>query len=104
MRYPWANSLLFLFLGLELLTGFFGLISGSEDRSIYLQLHRIGGYGIVTVLVWKTVNVAMSLKWRRIGTGADRVPRADRSAGCHAGTGVRVVMDWTLLLVALQRR
>ena len=67
MRYPWANSLLFLFLGLELLTGFFGLISGSEDRSIYLQLHRIGGYGIVTVLVWKTVNVAMSLKWRRSG-------------------------------------
>ena len=67
MRYPWANSLLFLFLGLELLTGFFGLISGSEDRSIYLQLHRIGGYGIVAVLVWKTVNVAMSLKWRRSG-------------------------------------
>jgi DMSO/TMAO reductase YedYZ molybdopterin-dependent catalytic subunit len=67
MRYPWANSLLFLFLGLELLTGFLGLISGSEDRSIYLQLHRIGGYGIVAVLVWKTVNVAMSLKWRRSG-------------------------------------
>ena len=67
MRYPWANSLLFLFLGLELLTGFFGLISGSEDRSIYLQLHRICGYGIVAVLVWKTVNVAMSLKWRRSG-------------------------------------
>ena len=67
MRYPWANSLLFLFLGLELLTGFLGLISGSEDRSIYLQLHRIGGYGIVAVLVWKTVNVALSLKWRRSG-------------------------------------
>ena len=67
MRYPWANSLLFPFLGLELLTGFLGLISGSEDRSIYLQLHRIGGYGIVAVLVWKTVNVAMSLKWRRSG-------------------------------------
>ena len=68
MRYPWANSLLLLFLGVELLSGFFGLVSGSEDRAIYIQTHRVAGYGILAVLVWKTVNVVVSWKWPRAGT------------------------------------
>ena len=68
MRYPWANSLLLLFLGAELLSGFFGLISGSEDRAIYIQAHRVAGYGILAVLAWKTVNVVVSFRWPRAGT------------------------------------
>ncbi len=68
MRYPWANSLLFLFLGLELLTGLIGLVSGSQDRAVYLQLHRVGGYGILAVLVWKTANVVASWQRPRGGT------------------------------------
>ena len=67
MRFPWANTLLLLFLSLELLSGFFGLISGSENRAIHMQLHRIAGYGIITVLGWKTVVVARSLSRPRSG-------------------------------------
>lgn len=63
MRFPWANVLLLAFLALELASGFFGLTSGSENRAIHMQLHRIAGYGILVTLVWKTVNVLRSLKW-----------------------------------------
>ena len=76
MRYPWANSLLFLFLGVELLTGFFGLVSGSSDRAIFLQLHRVAGYGLLAILVWKTVNVVASLRYRRVRTAGAATARA----------------------------
>ena len=63
MTYPWANTLLLLFIGVELVSGYFGLTSGSEERAVHLQVHRIAGYGILAVLGWKTVNVLRSLKW-----------------------------------------
>ncbi len=63
MRYPWANILLLLFILADMVSGFFGLISGSEDRAIYIQVHRVSGYGILAVLAWKTANVIRSLKW-----------------------------------------
>ena len=65
MRFPWANILLLTFLAPELVSGFFGLTSGSEDRAIHMQLHRIAGYGILVTLIWKTANVVRSLKWPR---------------------------------------
>ena len=65
MRFPWANILLLTFLALELVSGFLGLTSGSENRAIHMQLHRIAGYGILITLIWKTANVARSLKWPR---------------------------------------
>ena len=63
MTYPWANTLLLLFIGAELVSGYFGLTSGSEERAFHLQVHRVAGYGILAVLGWKTVNVLRSLKW-----------------------------------------
>ena len=72
MRFPWANVLLLIFLALELVSGFFGLTSGSENRAIHMQMHRIAGYGILITLVWKTANVARSMKWPR--------PRSARAA------------------------
>ena len=63
MRYPWANILLLLFILADMLSGFFGLISGSEDRAIYIQAHRVSGYGILAVLAWKVANIARSFKW-----------------------------------------
>ena len=63
MTYPWANTLLLLFIGAELVSGYFGLTSGSEERAFHLQVHRVAGYGILAVLGWKTVNVIRSLKW-----------------------------------------
>ena len=65
MRFPWANILLLTFLALELVSGFLGLTSGSENRAIHIQLHRIAGYGILITLAWKTANVLRSLKWPR---------------------------------------
>ncbi len=65
MRFPWANILLLTFLALEMVSGFLGLTSGSENRAIHMQLHRIAGYGILITLIWKTANVARSLKWPR---------------------------------------
>ena len=65
MSFPWANTLLLVFLALELVSGFFGLTSGSEDRAFYMQIHRIAGYGILVTLIWKTANVVRSMKWPR---------------------------------------
>ena len=63
MRYPWANILLLFFILADMLSGFFGLISGSQDRAIYIQVHRVSGYGILGVLAWKVANIARSFKW-----------------------------------------
>ena len=65
MQFPWANTLLLAFLALELVSGYLGLTSGSEDRAVYMQLHRIAGYGILVSLIWKTANVVRSMKWPR---------------------------------------
>lgn len=65
MRFPWANTLLLLLIFAELATGFFGLLSGSTDRAIFIQLHRVAGYTILAVLVWKGTNILSSLRWRR---------------------------------------
>ncbi len=68
MRFPWANILLLVFLFLELVSGFFGLTSGSEERAFQIQIHRIAGYGILVVGAWKLLNVLRSLKWPRAGS------------------------------------
>ena len=65
MSFPWANILLLTFLAVELVSGFLGLTSGSENRAIHMQLHRIAGYGILITLIWKTANALRSLKWER---------------------------------------
>ena len=61
MPYPWANVILLLLLAAELGTGIFGLVSGSADRAIYLQLHRIFGFSILAVFLWKGRNIFTSL-------------------------------------------
>ena len=68
MRFPWANILLLVFLFLELVSGFFGLTSGSEERAFHIQIHRIAGYGILVVGAWKLLNVLRSLRWPRAGS------------------------------------
>ena len=68
MRFPWANILLLFFLFLELVSGFYGLTSGSEERAFHIQIHRIAGYGILVVAGWKVLNVLRSLKWPRTGS------------------------------------
>ena len=66
MRYPWANTLL-LVPG-EGITGVFGLASGSSDRAIYLNLHRVAGFAILILLLWKGRIVLHALSRRRAMT------------------------------------
>ena len=61
MPYPWANVILLLLLAAELGTGLFGLVSGSSDRAIFLHLHRIFGFAILAVFLWKGRNIFSSL-------------------------------------------
>ena len=61
MPYPWANVILLFLLAAELGTGLFGLVSGSPDRAIYLHLHRILGFAILAVFLWKGRNIFRSL-------------------------------------------
>ncbi len=65
MRFPWANTLLLVLIAAELVSGFFGLVSGSADEAIFIQAHRVSGYGILVVLAWKSRNVLFSLRWKR---------------------------------------
>ncbi len=86
MRFPWANTLLLLFLCGELVSGFFGLISGSEERAIHMQMHRVCGYGILAVLGWKAANVLRSLRW----------PRASAARGASLALGALLAATMTL--------
>ncbi len=65
MRYPWANTILLMLLTLMLLTGFGGLISGSERLSIVLWLHSVTSYGVLVVLGWKAIIIVTSFRRRR---------------------------------------
>jgi DMSO/TMAO reductase YedYZ molybdopterin-dependent catalytic subunit len=53
MRYPWVNSALLVLLLAQLLTGFFGLISGAPAFAWVLWLHGIIGYAILVIFIWK---------------------------------------------------
>ena len=65
MKFPWANTLLLALIAVELVSGFFGLVSGSPDEAVFILAHRIAGWGIVAILLWKARNIAFSLKWQR---------------------------------------
>ena len=65
MKFPWANTLLLAFIAAALASGLGGLMSGSPGAAAFIQVHRVAGYGILVLLVWKGANVAFSLRWRR---------------------------------------
>ena len=69
MAHPWANVFILIVGGLSLLSGFLGLIGGSPDWAIALHVHRISGFALVALLLWKGRNVLISLtnraRWRR---------------------------------------
>ena len=65
MKTPWANTILLALIAVELVSGFFGLVSGSSDEAIFILVHRIGGFAILAVLAWKAAIVAASLRRRR---------------------------------------
>ena len=67
MKSFWANSVLLTLLLVELVTGFFGLVSGSAGDAIFIAIHRIAGFAIVAVLFWKIAIIVSSVRRRRSG-------------------------------------
>ena len=69
MAHPWANVFILIVGGLSLLTGFLGLLGGSPHWVIALDLHRISGFALVALLLWKVRNVLIPLtnrgRWKR---------------------------------------
>ena len=69
MAHPWANVFILTVGGHSLLTGFLGLIGGSPDWTIALDVHRISGFALVALLLWKGHNVLRPLtnngRWNR---------------------------------------
>ena len=69
MAHPWANVFILILGGLSLLSGFLGLVGGTPDWSIALIAHRISGFALVALLIWKGRNILKPLtsriRWRR---------------------------------------
>ena len=65
MKFNWANTLLLVLIMVELLTGVVGLMSGAPEKAAYVQTHRVAGYGILVILIWKAQNALFSLRRRR---------------------------------------
>jgi hypothetical protein len=72
MRNPWANIALLFFLSLQLVTGFWGLVSGSQSFRWVLWLHGIGGYAVAVLLFWKGA-ILLDVFQRRWSRGLSRL-------------------------------
>ncbi len=67
MKFRWANAILLLLLLVAMASGLLGLVTGSDELTIFIVAHRVVGYGIIVVLVWKAGNIAFSLRHARGG-------------------------------------
>lgn len=71
MKFPWANIALIALFAAELLTGYLGLTHSNPEWIGAMHLHRIFGFAILTLFLWKSRNILGSLKsahnWRRYG-------------------------------------
>ena len=70
MKYPWANVMLLFLGGAELVTGYLALTNGTPAWVAALHVHRILGFGIVVLLIWKGQNILLRLLnfklWKRL--------------------------------------
>ena len=64
MRFPWANIALIALFSFELVTGYLGLTHNSPDWIAVMHLHRIAGFGILVLFVWKSRNILGSFRTR----------------------------------------
>ena len=65
MRFPWANIALILLFAAELLTGYLGLTHSNPEWIGAMHLHRIFGFAILALFLWKSRNILGSLRTRR---------------------------------------
>lgn len=68
MQFPWANIALVFLFAVELLTGYLGLTHSSPDWIAAMHLHRITGFAILFLFLWKSRNIIGSFRsgwnWR----------------------------------------
>ena len=97
MPYPWANVILLVLLAAELGTGLFGLVSGSSDRAIFLHLHRILGFSILAVFLWKGRNIFRSLARlkRRRATRPAPIPYGSLATMLLLALSVALALAWS---------
>ena len=62
MRYPWANILLIVLVAAELITGYLGLIHSNPEWIAAMHLHRIFGFTILALFIWKSRNILGSVR------------------------------------------
>ena len=67
MKHPWVNILILVFVTVEFISGFWGLVSGSRDEAVFIIIHRIAGYGLVVLLFWKVAVILFALRNRKRG-------------------------------------
>lgn len=69
MRFPWANLALIALFAAELLTGYLGLTHSNPAWIGAMHLHRIFGFAILALFLWKGRNILASFRsghnWRR---------------------------------------
>ena len=69
MRFPWANIALIALFTFELVTGYLGLTHNNPEWIAAMHLHRITGFAILVLFVWKSRNILGSFRtrsnWRR---------------------------------------
>ncbi len=67
MKHPWVNILILALVAVEFISGFFGLVSGRSEEAVFIIIHRIAGYGLVVLMVWKVAIILFALRNRKRG-------------------------------------
>ena len=65
MRFPWANIALVVLFAFELVTGYLGLTHNNPEWIAAMHIHRVTGFAILALFVWKSRNILGSFRTRR---------------------------------------
>ena len=65
MRFPWANIALVVLFAFELVTGYLGLTHSNPEWIAAMHLHRITGFSILALFIWKSRNILGSFRTRQ---------------------------------------
>ena len=65
MQFPWANIALITLFAVELVTGYLGLTHNNPEWIAAMHLHRITGFAILALFIWKSRNILGSFRARR---------------------------------------
>ena len=65
MQFPWANIALIVLFTFELVTGYLGLTHSNPEWIAAMHLHRIAGFAILALFIWKSRNIFGSFRTRQ---------------------------------------